>query len=584
MNNSIDVAIIGAGPYGLSLAAYLANAGIEFRIFGKIMESWKTKMPPGMLLKSYPWASCLYDPTSSLTLKQFYADRGIPYDDSLISVPLQTFMAYGEAFQARFVPNVENKMLISIKRSTEGFQAVFDDGEVLKARQMVIAVGVHPFKYVPSNLSHLPAEFFSHSCEYGSLEGFTEKEVAILGSGSSATDLAALLYHKEAKVTLIARATELPFMPVPEIKNILSTKLRQLASPLKPLKRLLSPNSCIGSTWLLKVCANTPKIFHSLPEKIRLDIVRNQLGPSGHWTTKKIVEGHVQLNLGRNLEFAEIRNGKINLRLSTRDGATENLQADHLIAATGYKIDLTQLRFLDKLLPDIHGVENAPILTINYESSVPGLYFIGPASVNSFGPVVRFVCGAIHSSRRITQHLSEKSKSHSRVSYQVLPNKDSSKSSVKEDSSLSKEAESALSTRGTHAKLTSTMNVLLLSAMFRTPYRVLRCVHSADANVFVLGTEGAKGLKSSRYCKAFISTDRPINGSFDAELAEQINRHIASLRIDVVLAGDTPSTRSLIMIRKLLKAPCFPMPDLDTFDLLNNKWEFYLLCKSLGIQ
>jgi hypothetical protein len=51
----------------------------------------------------------------------------------------------------------------------------------------------------------------------------------------------------------------------------------------------------------------------------------------------------------------------------------------------------------------------------------------------------------------------------------------------------------------------------------------------------------------------------------------------------MVLAGDAPSTRSLIAIRDILDAPCFPMPELAQFDLLNNKWRFGALCRSLAI-
>lgn len=578
MNHSIDVAIIGAGPYGLSLAAYLDNAGIEFRIFGKTMDSWKKKMPPGMLLKSYPWANSLYDPASSFTLKKFCADQELPYHDSHISVPLETFVAYGEAFQSQFVPNVENKMLVSIDRSTKGFQITFDDGEILNVRYIVIGVGLHHFKYLPPFLKDLPTEVLSHSGEYGSLENLTGRKVAVFGSGASATDLAALLYNKKTDVSLISRCAELAFMPAPEIQTPSFPTLRRVASPLKPLKQLISPNSCIGSSWLLKVCANAPDIIHLLPERIRLDLVRNELGPSGHWAVKDIVEEHIRLHLGRNLDYAELRNGKLNLCLSSPDGITEKIQIDHLIAATGYKIDLTKLDFLKKLLPAIHSVENTPILSSNYESSVPGLYFIGPASANSFGPVARFVCGAIHPARRITQHLLKKTKTKASLS---TISESTTQGSIKKDSSLPENRNSSL---GPNEKRIDKPNILLVSTMFRTPYRVLRCAHAAGGTLFVLGTQGAKGLKSSRYCKAFMSTDRPINGEFDMQLAEQINRHIETLGIDIVLGGDTPSTRSLIAIRELLKAPCFPMPSLDQFDLLNNKWEFYHLCKSLGIQ
>jgi len=572
MNNSIDVAIIGAGPYGLSLAAYLREAKIEFRIFGKTMDSWKNKMPPGMLLKSEPWASSLYDPASSFTLKQYCAESGVEYQDSFLPVPLETYVAYGEAFQARLVQKIEDKILIGIKRSNAGLHAIFDDGEVLNARNIIIAVGNHHFKYYPSHLSHLPSEVLSHSGDYGPLDPLSGKEVIIFGAGASATDLAALLSDNRIKVTLVARDSRLPFMPTPKIRPKSFQTLRKLVSPLKPIKRLLNANSGIGNTWLLKVCAEAPWIIHSLPEEVRIDIVQTTLGPLGHWSVKDRVEGQIPLHLGRSLESAEISNGKVILRLSTPEGAKESLQADHLIAATGYKMDLKCLEFLKPIITHIHMKESTPILTANYESSIPGLYFIGPVAANSFGPVCRFVFGAIYPARNITKHiLKKRNKTQVRAGDGILS----------KTSAMSDYTPKAL---GAGKKPSHARDLLLVSACVPMPYRVLRCAQASGANIFVLGTDGAKGLKRSRYCKAFIRTDRQIDGNFDAELAKQINDQIETFNIDVVLPSDPYSTRSLILIRDLLNAPCFPMPDLSNFDLLNNKWRFYLLCKSFGIK
>lgn len=56
------VAIIGAGPYGLSIAAHLRAYGIPFRIFGAPLDSWRRHMPVGMMLKSDGFASSLSAP------------------------------------------------------------------------------------------------------------------------------------------------------------------------------------------------------------------------------------------------------------------------------------------------------------------------------------------------------------------------------------------------------------------------------------------------------------------------------------------------------------------------------------------
>ena len=119
-SSSVDVAIIGAGPYGLSLAAHLRARNVEHRTFGESMGSWKNNMPPGMLLKSYPWASDLSDPRSEFTVKSFCTEQALPYHDELMPLPLSRFVDYGEAFQARYVPAVERKTLLSLEPVASG--------------------------------------------------------------------------------------------------------------------------------------------------------------------------------------------------------------------------------------------------------------------------------------------------------------------------------------------------------------------------------------------------------------------------------------------------------------------------------
>src|SRR6266850_285186 len=107
MTTCSNVAVIGAGPYGLSIASHLRECGIDFRIFGSPMHSWRVRMPKGMFLKSEGIASSLYDPEYRYTLQHFCAVNGFAYADYNCPVSLQTFTAYGQFFQQRLVPNLE---------------------------------------------------------------------------------------------------------------------------------------------------------------------------------------------------------------------------------------------------------------------------------------------------------------------------------------------------------------------------------------------------------------------------------------------------------------------------------------------
>src|SRR6202140_3547084 len=158
-----DVAIVGAGPYGLSIAAHLKARGVDFRIFGNPMHTWLTHMPKGMHLKSEGFASSLYDPNSTFTLEVYCKEKGIPYSTVGLPVPLEGFSAYGLEFQKRFVPELENKLVTSLRRSTDGFQIGLEDGQKISARRVVMAIGLTHYSYTPPNLAALPEQFLTHS-------------------------------------------------------------------------------------------------------------------------------------------------------------------------------------------------------------------------------------------------------------------------------------------------------------------------------------------------------------------------------------------------------------------------------------
>ena len=231
-----------------------------------------------------------------------------------MSLPIETFIAYGEAFRRRLVPGVEPKLVRRLARETEGFRLGFDEGEDVIADRVVIAVGVHPFKRVPVECADLPAELLSHSGDYGPIDGLAGKEVVVLGSGSSATDLAALLNEKDAKVSLVARAPRLAFAAEPRSDTTLARKIVARA------RALLAPEAGIGRGWKLQVLAEAPGLFHRLPEHARRRIVTTTLGPFGQWEMKERVIGKLPLFLGHSLVSAKAREGRVELRLAGTDG------------------------------------------------------------------------------------------------------------------------------------------------------------------------------------------------------------------------------------------------------------------------
>jgi thioredoxin reductase len=347
-----------------------------------------------MLLKSDGFASNISDPNDEFTLGKFCSEQGIEYSDTGIPVRLDTFTNYGLAFRERMVPELEEKQVVGIEPSASGYLLKLEDGERFSARSVVLAVGLTHFARVPENLANLPAEFLSHSSRHHDVEQFRGREVIVIGGGSSALDWAALLHDAGANVQLVTRQAALKF------HGKLTGKERSL------WERIQRPQTGLGPGWRSSFYANAPAAFHRLPDSLRLEIVKKTLGPSGGWFVKDTVMNHVTKLLGHTVERADVKDGKACLTVRAQDGAERELRANHVIAATGYKVDLDRLTFLSsEIRSKVTTLGGAPALASTCESSVPGLYFVGIAAANSFGPVMRFAFGADFAARTVTKAL-----------------------------------------------------------------------------------------------------------------------------------------------------------------------------------
>jgi thioredoxin reductase len=394
VNDAVDVAIVGAGPYGLSIAAHLRGAGVRYRIFGKPMATWRENMPAGMFLKSDGFASNLSDPNKTYTLKRFCTEIGEPYQDTQHPVRLKTFCAYGLAFQKQCVPDLEEKWVRQIDLAPGGFQMQLDDGEVFRAGKVILAVGITHFDFVPPSLEKLAPELVSHSSQYGDITPLRGRSAVVIGAGASACDLAAELVEGGTDVTIVARSPHIFFGHGP------SNYERSL------WQRLRHPSSGIGASLRSRIYCDAPWLFHTLPQRLRYRIVRRHLGPAASWTVQKKVQGRVPIWLNTKIVSAQSQDGKIQLTLQDASGTAKTHLTDRVVAATGYRVDVNRLGFLSEdLRSRIHAVEAAPVLSQRFESSVPGLYLTGLAAAPSFGPVMRFVFGVEYTARLLARHL-----------------------------------------------------------------------------------------------------------------------------------------------------------------------------------
>ncbi len=387
-NSSPQMAIIGAGPYGLATAAHLRAAKIEICVFGKPMEFWENQMPEGMLLRS-SWDAChIADPHRASTLDNYSATQSVPVPRP---VPLDRFIDYGRWFQKRIVPDVDPRRVVGVEMTGRGFQLILNDGDSVRVQRVVVATGIGPFARRPPQFVGLPSTLISHSSEHRNLKRFAGQRMAVVGAGQSALETAALLHEIGAEVELVARQPKVRW---------LDQKMRWLKSEANPIRPLLYPRTDVGPPGLNLIVA-TPELFKRLPRPLQEKIAYRSIRPAGTgWLVPRVRNVRITTGVAVNSVRA---NGEC-LSLDLSDGSKRAL--DHVMLATGYQVDVSRYGFLSTgVLRALHVNYGYPELTTGFESSVPGLYFVGAPAARSFGPLCRFVSGTPFTARVLTRSI-----------------------------------------------------------------------------------------------------------------------------------------------------------------------------------
>jgi thioredoxin reductase len=393
------VVVIGAGPYGLAVAAHLRERGVAVRTFGETMSSWRTRMPIGMFLKSTASASNIASSRPGNTLVDYCTATGVTPYVGHRPIAVDDFIGYGDWFQSRLVPELEVKQVVRVAPSAGGFDVILDSGEELGARAVVVASGFVQFAYVPSELVTISpdgpsaAGALSHSGQLHDLSSFAGRSVAVIGGGQSALETAALLHETGAEVRVLVRRDRVIFGEQP--------------ADLEHQGRgtLLKPESHLGPGWSHFALSQMPGSVRYLRLRQRLWLVANILGPSGAWWLRERVFGRFPVDVGERVVGASVDGGRVVLNVSGPEGGHE-LSVDHVVAATGYRVSLDRLAFLTpELQAMIATLAGWPRLAPSFGSSVPGLYFTGLAAAATFGPLMRFVAGSQFAARRISAAL-----------------------------------------------------------------------------------------------------------------------------------------------------------------------------------
>ena len=382
----VDVAVIGAGPYGLSAAAHLKVTGFNVAVFGKPMDFWASKMPVGMLLRSPRMASNIADPAGRFTLTVYETMSGLL---PRAPVPLETFVAYGCWFQRQLIPEVDPREVTSVQLVEGGFRLVLQGGERVRCKRVVVAAGVGSFRNIPSVFTFLPEPQVLHCYSGCDVESLSRKRVVVIGAGQSALECAALLYEAGGDVEVITRIPVLRWIGQhPRLHN------------LGPISSLLYSPYDVGPAGISRLVA-APNVMKRIPLKLRDRIRTRAVRPAGaKWLPARLE--NVKITTGTSVTFAYLERGQVRLRLD--DGSERNI--DHVVLGTGYSVDIARYGFWSpQLLQSIATIDGYPVLRAGFESSVPGLHFVGAAAARCYGPLLYFVAGTDFASRQLTSRI-----------------------------------------------------------------------------------------------------------------------------------------------------------------------------------
>jgi hypothetical protein len=381
----LDTAVIGAGPYGLSVAAHLA--GRRVRTFGEPMETWRTRMPPEMLLRSDWKETSLSAPGDLGTIDRWAQEAGEKREEP---IPLQKFLRYADWFRSTFVPEGDPSDVVSLQRAADGYRLTTGAGTEVEARRVVVAVGAIPFAHAPPPFTEAMDDRVTFATALQNYEAYRDTRVVVVGGGQGGLESASLAAEAGADVDLVIRsglrwfADREPHRPRGPVRQ----RLYRLAYPVvgygpPPLNRL----------------ALHPDLFAVLPKAARRLLSGRILRAGGSPWLRGKVERTVRVSEGLAVEGIE-RDGVVRLRLS--DGSVR--EADAVIVAAGFRFSLERLSFLSPELRDRIAVEDGwPVLDRWFRSTEEELLFVGFAAEHRFGPIARFIPGTRFTANRVRE-------------------------------------------------------------------------------------------------------------------------------------------------------------------------------------
>jgi FAD-dependent urate hydroxylase len=386
---AIDVAVVGAGPFGLSVAAHAAPRR-SVRVFGQPMRTWRTLMPQDMLLRSDWEHTNLSAPQEAGTLDAWTRATGEPRVEP---TPLQAFLRYGDWFRERFVPELDESDVTRIEPAGGRLRVHTAGGDQVEARAVVVAVGVTPFPNRPAAFEHVEDGRVSFAIAQQAFERLRGHKVVVVGAGQNGLESALLARRSGADVEIVVRSQVRWYTP--------HEPYRPRGRLQQRLYRLAYPVVGFGPPPLNRVVQH-PDAFARLPESLRERLNRRLLRAGGAPWIRSEIDGQVPVSEG--VEVVRVDTGDDGVRLHLSDGSARD--ADHVIVAVGYRFDLARLTILDEALRrSIELSGRWPRLDRHLRTSNPQVFMAGYPAEGQYGPLSRFVEGTRFAAPRIAAAL-----------------------------------------------------------------------------------------------------------------------------------------------------------------------------------
>ena len=388
MPDRLDVAVVGAGPFGLSVAAHLPQRKV--RVFGEPMQTWRTRMPPDMLLRSDWEETSLSAPADRGAIDVWAKATGEPRQEP---IPLPLFLRYADWFRQTFVRESDPAEVVDVERGGGVLRVTTSAGDAVDAARVVVAVGVTPFPYAPPPFDAAMGDGVTFAIDRQDYSAYRGGRVVVVGGGQGGLESAALALRAGADVELVVRSRlrwftdREPYRPRGPVRR----RLYRLAYPV------------VGyGPPILNRLALHPDAFAALPAPLRRRVATRILRAGGSPWVRSVVEGRIAVTEGVAVTGVERLGDGMDLQLS--DGSSR--RADAVIVSAGFRFALDRLTFLSPSVKAAVTVRDGwPVLDRCFRSTDPDVLFVGFAAERRFGPIARFVSGSRFTAHRARQAL-----------------------------------------------------------------------------------------------------------------------------------------------------------------------------------